>query len=83
MIKSFRCERTENNQDRKVKSVGLSLINVGCPICMHLKLVGNGNDDISSEEHFENSKTRRGIYLLQELFIFVQIFEIYLVAQSL
>ncbi len=24
---------------------------------------GNGNDDISSEEHFENSKTIKGTYL--------------------
>jgi hypothetical protein len=45
--------------------------------------VGNCNEDISSEEHFENSKTRRGIYLQQEVFIFVQIFEIYLVTESL
>jgi hypothetical protein len=28
-----------------------------------------------SEEHFENSKTRRDTYLLLELFIFVQIVE--------
>jgi hypothetical protein len=45
--------------------------------------MGNGNDDISSEEHFENLKTRRGIYLLLELIIDVQIFEFHLVTQSL
>jgi hypothetical protein len=27
------------------------------PICFHLNRVGNGNDDILSEEHFENTKT--------------------------
>ncbi len=45
--------------------------------------MGNGNDDISSEEHFENSKTRRGTYLLLELLIFVQILDFYLVIHSL
>ncbi len=30
------------------------------PICFHLNRIGNGNDDIASEEHFENLKTRRG-----------------------
>ncbi len=39
---------------------------------------GNGKDDISSEEHLENSKTKSGgggggTYLLLELFIFVHI----------
>ncbi len=41
-----------------------------------LNRVWNGIGDISSEEHFENTETRRGTYLL-ELFIFVQIFEFY------
>jgi hypothetical protein len=33
--------------------------------CFHLNRmgIGNGNDDIASEEHFENSKTRRGSHL--------------------
>jgi hypothetical protein len=44
--------------------------------------MGNGNDDISSEEHLENVKTRRGSCLLLELFICVQLFEFYLVTQS-
>jgi hypothetical protein len=46
--------------------------------------VGNGNDDISSEEHFENLKKNqgRGTFLLLELYIFVQIYEFYLVIQS-
>ncbi len=47
---------------------------------MHLNHVGNVNDGISSEEHFENSKTLEElIYLL----IFVQIFEFYFVTKSL
>jgi hypothetical protein len=45
--------------------------------------VGNSNNDISSEEHFENSNTKRGTYLLLKLFIFDKIFEFYLVTQSL
>jgi hypothetical protein len=39
--------------------------------------MGNGNDDISSEEHFENSKISRDSYFYAELFIFVHIFEFY------
>ncbi len=42
----------------------------------------NVNNDISPEEQFEHSKTMRGSYFLQELFIYVQIFEFYLVTQS-
>jgi hypothetical protein len=38
----------------------------------HLNRVGNGNDDISSQEHFKNLKTKRGSHLLLELLIFVQ-----------
>jgi hypothetical protein len=45
--------------------------------------MGNGNDDISSEEHFKNLKTKRSSYFLLEQYIFVKIFESYLVAQSL
>jgi hypothetical protein len=41
------------------------------------------NDHISSKEHLKKSKTRRGTYLLLELFIFAQIFAFYLVTQSL
>jgi hypothetical protein len=33
-------------------------------------------DDISSEEHFENLKSRTVIYLLLALFIFVRIFDL-------
>jgi hypothetical protein len=50
---------------------------------VHLNRVGDGNDDISSEEHFKNLKTIRGSYLLLELFIFVQIFEFDRMTQSL
>jgi hypothetical protein len=44
-------------------SVDISPINVRSLICFYLNC-GNGNADISSEEHFENSKTRRGPALL-------------------
>ncbi len=43
----------------------------------------HSNDDISSEEHLKNSNTKRGTYLLLELFIFVKIFEFYLVTKFL
>jgi hypothetical protein len=42
---------------------------------------GNGNDDNSSEEYFENSKISRGSYLYLELFIFDHLFELYLLTQ--
>ncbi len=52
--------------------------------CFHLNRVGNGNDDIASEEHFENSKTSRGSYLSIPISCFFnQILEFYLVNQSL
>jgi hypothetical protein len=35
---------------------------VSSPICFHLNRMGSGNDGISSEEHFENSKTRSIYY---------------------
>jgi hypothetical protein len=35
---------------------------VNPPICFHLNRVGNINADISSEKHFEDSKTMRGKY---------------------
>ncbi len=63
------------NNEKKRNSVDASPINVSFPLCFHLNRVGNGKDYISSEEHFRNSETRRGTYLLLELFIFVQIFE--------
>jgi hypothetical protein len=37
----------------------------------------------SSEAHFQSSKTCRGSYLETELYIFVKIFEFYLVTKSL
>ncbi len=43
-------------------------INVIPTICFHLNRVRNGNEDISSEKHFENSKTRRGSYLFTLLY---------------
>ncbi len=50
---------------------------------LHLNRVGNDNDDISSEEDFENSKTITGSYLDLKVVIFGQIFEFYLLTQSL
>ncbi len=41
--------------------------------------MGNCNDDISSAEHFENSKTSRGSYLDLWVIILVQILELCLV----
>ncbi len=55
---SQRTNRKRREQQRSL--VGVSPINVISPICFHLNHVGNGNDDISSEEHFENSKTGDG-----------------------
>jgi hypothetical protein len=43
----------------------------------------NCNDDISSEEDFENSKTMRDSYLDLSAVIFAQILELYLETQSL
>jgi hypothetical protein len=49
----------------KINSVEISPINDRSPICFHLNRLGNGNDDISSEEHFENStKTEVLLYYL-------------------
>ncbi len=38
-----------------------------------MSLLENGNDNISSEEHFKNLKTKTGSYLLPEMVIIVQI----------
>ncbi len=46
-------------------------INVIFLICFYLNPVGNGNDDISSEAHFENSKTSTGSYLGLQAVIFL------------
>ncbi len=67
-------------------SAGISpIINASSPKCYHINPVGNGNVDISSEEHFENwkSQERCRTYLLLELFIFGQLFEFHLVTKSL
>jgi hypothetical protein len=39
--------------------------------------------DSSSEAHLHSSKTSKGAYLDKEVYIFVKIFEFYLVTQSL
>jgi hypothetical protein len=39
-------------------------INVSSRICFYLNRVGNGNDGISSERHFENLKIMRGMVLV-------------------
>ncbi len=43
--------------------VDVSRINVISPVCFHQNRMGNCNNKISSEEHFENSKIMRGSYL--------------------
>jgi hypothetical protein len=45
-------KQQRNSED----TVYISPINVDSPIDFHLKRVGNDNDDISSEEHFEIQK---------------------------
>ncbi len=42
-------------------------INIISPSVFHIDRVGNGNDDISAEEHFKNLKTKRSSYFLLEL----------------
>ncbi len=51
-------------------SVDFSPIYVISPICFNIYRVGNSNDDISSEEHFENLKNSRGSYLGLQVIIF-------------
>jgi hypothetical protein len=58
-IQNLDRELIGNNEDRKK-----SQINVIYPISFHLNRIGHGNNHISSEENFENSKTRRVSYLL-------------------
>jgi hypothetical protein len=41
-------------------------------ICFHLNRLESGKDDSSSEAHLPSSKTSRGSYLDQELFIFLK-----------
>ncbi len=48
-----------------------------------LNQLGNGKDDMLSEEHIENLETIRGSYLDLKLVIFVQILDFLLVARSL
>ena len=60
-----------------------SLTSFISPKCFLLNRWENGDDDRASEKHLRNSKTSRGSYLDLELCIFVKIFEIYLVTQSL
>ncbi len=42
---------------KRSNSVDVSPISVISPIFFHLNRMGNGNDNISSEEHFEIKKT--------------------------
>jgi hypothetical protein len=51
--------------------------------CLQLNRVGNGNDDISSEEHIKNSKTSRGSLFWPITSYFCLNIEFYLVTQSL
>jgi hypothetical protein len=57
--------------------------NLSPPIGFHLNRVGNGIDDILSEEHLKIRKLEKNSYLLLELVIFVKIFEFFLMTQSL
>jgi hypothetical protein len=47
------------------------------------KPMRNVKNDISLDKQFENSKTMKGSYFVQELLIFVQKYELYHVNQSL
>ncbi len=81
-LKDIKMEREWNGNDDFLKNNFQSWVNFEQfrKIYWSQKRMRNGNDDISSEEHFDNSKTRRGSHFLLELFIFgVQIFEFYLV----
>ncbi len=51
----------------------------------HLNREGNGTENISPEEHFKTLETKRASYLLYfwNCLFFAQIFEFYLVIQSL
>ncbi len=51
----FKCQ-LESRQRTPINIISQSMFHLNCR-------VGNGNDDISSEEDFENSKTIRGFYL--------------------
>ena len=95
LIKTLELEQWDNrNQEfsqwtnRKQRgsqrnSVVISPINVSSPICFHLNRMGNDNDNISSEEYFENSKTIRGICVLPERLIYAKTFRFYLKTPSL
>ncbi len=52
------------------------------PKSFHLNRLESGMDASSSEAHLQSSKTGRGSYSDPELYIFVKIFEFYLVTQS-
>jgi hypothetical protein len=55
-------QRTKKRRETQRNLVDVSPSNVISPICFHLNREGHGNDDISSAEHFKNSKTIRGSY---------------------
>jgi hypothetical protein len=55
-MKSSASEPNRARQGPQRNLVDISPINVISPICFHLNGMGNINDDISSQEHFENSK---------------------------
>jgi hypothetical protein len=63
-------QQTNRNEEfthwtnRKQRGQQRYSVNVSSPLCFHLNRVGNGNDDITSENHFENLKTRRGTVLI-------------------
>ncbi len=54
------------------------------PICVTLaQRLESCKDDSTSEAHLQSSKTSRGSYKDPELYIFVKMFQFYLVTQSL
>ncbi len=54
------------------KSLHQTLINVISPSMFNLNRIGNGYDNISSEEHFKNLKIKRGSFFTRTV-ICVQI----------
>jgi hypothetical protein len=71
MNQEFSQSTNRKRQGARRNLSDVSPIIVSSPMCFHLNRVGNGDDDISSDEHFENSNTHRGSYLDLYLVIFV------------
>jgi hypothetical protein len=59
--------RQPQGKNIQVESWQQTTRNIISPCMFLLDHVGNGNDDISSEEHFKNFKTKRDSYLLLQV----------------